>query len=159
MTDNNNSMEPIEIQWLNASGQGGCKTKDSVISVIGAVPGDVVTWDRLTTKGRHIHATIREILSPSPSRTRPPCVFDASCGGCDLSYLARDARKQELTKVAENALRTPLVHWVDSPRQTHHRARVKLGISVGNWATAVRVPTTSCPLSTALLRERKSTTP
>ena len=44
---------------------------------------------------------------------------------------SRCAKKQELTKVAENALRTPLVHWVDSPRQTHHRARVKLGILDG----------------------------
>lgn len=151
MTDNSNSNEPIEIQWLNASGQGGSKTKDGVVTVQGALPGDVVTWSDQGKKGRQTRGVIRELISSAPIRTTPPCSFNSSCGGCDLSYLARDAREKTLTTVAANALRVTTVNWFDSPRQTHHRARIKLGIADGVIGYRSPRSHTLVPIDTCLI--------
>jgi len=99
----------------------------TVMRVAGAVPGDVV---RVEDQQR---------VTPSADRRAPPCPWDAQCGGCDLSVLEPAARRTALARSVAHAFRTERVPQViASPRESGHRARIKLAI--GDQEVGYRPP-------------------
>lgn len=122
----------VEVTWLLPDGRGGGRDGDRIVRIPGALPGDRVRYEIERTSGRGVEARLLEIVAPSLDRRVPPCPWDAACGGCDLAALQPEARVQALRRSAAFALRAQeLPPWIPSPRQTAHRARIKLGIEGG----------------------------
>ena len=119
----------ITVEWLFPDGEGGAKLPDGIVRVPGGIPGDRLRVQPVEKRGRTVIAAIDAMLSPSPHTRTPTCVWDATCGGCDLARLEPTARHNALAVVAQRAFRLPKPPlFVPSPRQIAHRARIKLAI-------------------------------
>lgn len=59
-----------------------------VVFVPGTVPGDLVRVQLVSSKRRHAHARLLEVLEPSPNRVAPPCPIHDTCGGCGWQQVA-----------------------------------------------------------------------
>jgi 23S rRNA (uracil1939-C5)-methyltransferase len=125
-------MQTVDIEWLVPDGRGAGKGATGVIRVRGAVPGDRIAFRTLTERGRTIEGELTEILTPSANRQTPSCPWQAECGGCDLAHYTAPARAAALTKMVSHALAWDQpIELVASPRQTGHRARIKLAVDNG----------------------------
>lgn len=121
-----------DVQWLLPDGEGGAPHEGGTVRLPGGLPGDRVGWREIGRKGRTIQGLVEAIEAPSPDRRAPPCPWDAECGGCDLAALAPEARRLALARIAQRALGLDAPpEMVPSPRQTAHRARIKLAIDGG----------------------------
>ena len=124
-------MDPVRIEWLQPDGRGAGRGPDGMVRVVGAVPGDLVRVRETGRRGRTVDGDVDALLEPAPGRVEPPCPWNASCGGCDLSHLGLQARHQALSRMVGHTLQTDPPPVVPSPRSTGHRARIKLAIEDG----------------------------
>lgn len=118
------------VERLLPDGRGaGVSPEGRAVRVTGGLPGDRVTVSIDGEQGRTIDATVTSLIAASPDRRPPPCPFDAACGGCDVSALVPEARRRALAQVLAHAYEQAApVPIIASPRQTAHRARIKLAI-------------------------------
>src|ERR1044072_4566855 len=87
------STEVIRIESLAAGGAGIAKLNGgAVVFVPGAAPGDVLEAE-IQTSARPLRGRLVRLLEPRPERVSPPCVFAASCGGCDWMHLSTSAQE------------------------------------------------------------------
>lgn len=66
-----------------------------------AAPGDRLIVSIRDLSKRSAFAEIVEVLSPSPQRIEPPCVYFGKCGGCDfqqMDYASQLAAKVEIIR-------------------------------------------------------------
>ena len=88
----------LTITDLTSSGDGLGRHQDRVVFVPNTVPGDRVQVRLVQAKPSFGRAQLRQVLSPSPDRVRPPCIVADKCGGCQwqaVSYPAQLAAKQQ----------------------------------------------------------------
>lgn len=72
--------------------------KDMVIFVQHAYPGDVAEVEVRKKKKSYFEATVKNLITPSPLRTKAECSHFGVCGGCrqqDMIYTAQTEFKQE----------------------------------------------------------------
>lgn len=126
-------MPDSEIQWLHPDGAGGAlDDRRRVLSVPGALPGDLVRWTATSEQARRVDGTLDEILRPSPSRRTPTCPHDRDCGGCDLAALQPGARLEQLARSVQRALQLDAPPPVEADDEPHgQRARIKLTVREG----------------------------
>jgi len=109
----------LEVDDLNAQGEGVGRVNGLVVFVPGALPGDVVRV-RLGSRrapraggrgpaGTHPRShAVAELLSverPSRDRVKAPCAVAEDCGGCQLLALDYRAQLRWKTRVVSEALR------------------------------------------------------
>ena len=124
-----NSRE-VTIEWLGPNGVGGAVAGKHTVLIPGTLPGDTVAWEATERRGRSIMGTVSHTLTASPLRRTPPCPDSDACGGCDLAHMLPNGRHTWLPPIAQRALRyASLPHWIPSPRERGHRARVKLAVA------------------------------
>jgi len=120
----------IDIQWLTPDGAGGApRPRGGTVRIPGAIPGDRIRYAVDSCFKRSVIGELLEVVRPSPLRRAPPCPDDTRCGGCDLSAMEPDGRREALARVVQRALglhQPPPV--TPSPRQVAHRARIALAI-------------------------------
>jgi 23S rRNA (uracil1939-C5)-methyltransferase len=75
-----------------------------VCFIAGALPGEVVTAERIAARARFEEYRVRAIESASPARAQPPCPWYGRCGGCDLQHVADDRQRTHKTEVVLDAL-------------------------------------------------------
>ncbi|MFE8873413.1 class I SAM-dependent RNA methyltransferase [Acetobacter persici] len=81
-------LRDVTITYLGAQGDGAAVLADGqTLHVPYTLPGEVVRVAP-TDSGKW---TAREILTPSPDRTEPPCSLFGTCGGCTLQQMDRAA--------------------------------------------------------------------
>lgn len=81
-------LRDVTITYLGAQGDGAAVLADGqTLHVPYTLPGEVVRVTP-TDSGKW---TAREILTPSPDRTEPPCSLFGTCGGCTLQQMDRVA--------------------------------------------------------------------
>jgi 23S rRNA (uracil1939-C5)-methyltransferase len=73
----------VTIERLGHLGDGMGQGPDGPVFVSGMLPGEVVEGD---LQGDRLHNP--RILTPSPTRVKPPCAHARSCGGCLLQHAA-----------------------------------------------------------------------
>ncbi len=77
-----------------------------VVFVAGALPGERVVAEVLSTKADFLRASTVEVLDPSARRTVPPCAhFFAGCGGCDLQHADLAGQRELKRAIVVDALR------------------------------------------------------
>jgi 23S rRNA (uracil1939-C5)-methyltransferase len=57
-----------------------------------ACPGDRVLAEIVEDRERFVRAEVREILSASPDRVKPPCPYFGECGGCQWQHIGYPAQ-------------------------------------------------------------------
>lgn len=68
------------------------ETGGKTVFVAGALPGERVSFRRVSFHKSHDEAELVEILAASPDRVTPRCAHFGVCGGCALQHLAPGAQ-------------------------------------------------------------------
>lgn len=95
----------VEITDLSDTGDGVGRWHERVVFVSDTVVGDRVLVRLLHLKTEYAHAQLRQLLTPSPHRTRPSCIVADKCGGCQWQHITYDyqliAKKNQVIQVLE----------------------------------------------------------
>jgi 23S rRNA (uracil1939-C5)-methyltransferase len=133
------------------------RTEDmGVLFIRGALPGEEVEVRLGERKKDYAFADTIRVVSPSPYRVDPPCVYFGDCGGCQIQHAAYPFQLEMKRGVLEEAFRrigrTDVVPAVAPPGPQfgyRHRGQFKTeGEGVGFYAARSRrlVPVARCPL-------------
>ena len=98
----------------SASQQRTGKAVGKTCFISGALPGELVRWQRTQTRGSYDEGHVVEVIEPSTDRVTPHCKHFDDCGGCALQHLAIASQP--------------------SLKQTHLQALLqRAGIQPGHW--------------------------
>ncbi len=121
----------LTIEKMVHGGLGLCRTENGIVFVSGALPGETVRATVVHTASGRAHASVADIVKPSPSRRKPACPFAGICGGCDwlhIEYKAQAAMKAEIFRECLGRVgkigEVPVVEIVESP-EFGYRQRVQ----------------------------------
>jgi 23S rRNA (uracil1939-C5)-methyltransferase len=128
----------LTITDLSNSGDGLGRWQERVVFVPDTVPGDEVRARLVQAKPTFGRAKLRQMVTPSAERVRPPCIVADKCGGCQwqsVSYPAQLAAKQQqvndaLTRIGgfEQPPVQPIL-GADAPLGYRNKATYPLGRS------------------------------
>ena len=124
--------ETAEIVGLTHDGQGIVRGGKTVF-VAGALPGEMVTFERTRRHRRHDEGRLLEVLRAAPERVAPSCAHFGVCGGCALQHLAPAAQLAlKETQLRDNLQRVARVEcrsWLPPLRGPvwAYRRRARLG--------------------------------
>jgi len=86
----------ITIESLGHDGRGVTHLDGKAVFIDGALPGEVVSFEYLTTRKKFDEGRVLEVQQASPDRVEPGCQHFGLCGGCTLQHM--DATAQILAK-------------------------------------------------------------
>ena len=120
------SSETVQTEKMAAGGDAIAHLADGrVVFVDGALPGERVVVQLLTSKRDFAKARLIDVVEASPFRVEPPCPERArGCGGCGLQHAEADAQLLWKADIVADALR----RTAKLPD-----ADVRTGGSVGPW--------------------------
>jgi len=78
----------VEIADLSNNGAGVGRIEGRVVFVPNTVTGDRALVRLIRVKPKYAHATLIEIIHPSPHRIRPRCIVADKCGGCQWQHMS-----------------------------------------------------------------------
>jgi 23S rRNA (uracil1939-C5)-methyltransferase len=120
---------------VRAVGRGGdavVETKDGVVLVPGALPGEHVELARSGSKRGAARGRLIRVLRSNGERRDPPCRDAARCGGCPLMIAGPDLQREIKLGFLRDACRglpgadDGGIEWVASPRELGYRRRARL---------------------------------
>jgi tRNA/tmRNA/rRNA uracil-C5-methylase (TrmA/RlmC/RlmD family) len=85
-----------------------------VLFVRHVLPDEVVEVEvtEVGPKGRYLRAEPVRVVTASPARVTPPCVYAGTCGGCDFQHVAlSEQRRLKAAVVTEQLTRLGRVDW------------------------------------------------
>ena len=95
----------LQIEKLVYGGEGLARTPEGeVIFLPFSVPGEQVRAERTPGKSKPPKATIQDILTASPDRTKPACADFETCGGCQWQHLNLSAQRLWKRNIVEESL-------------------------------------------------------
>jgi len=96
----------IEITKLAFGGEGIGVVEGKTCFVEGALPGETVIAKVLQDKKNFMRARTLRVLTASPGRVVPPCVYVDMCGGCQYQHVAyADELRMKEAQVREAVMR------------------------------------------------------
>lgn len=101
-----NDIITVKIEDMGTDGEGIGKLEGFTFFIKDAVIGDVVEAKIMKVKKNYAYARLMCVLTSSPKRVQPVCVYHKQCGGCQiqaLDYKAQLAFKEN--KVRNHLLR------------------------------------------------------
>ncbi|NPU86207.1 MAG: class I SAM-dependent RNA methyltransferase [Syntrophaceae bacterium] len=122
-----------------AFGGDGVGRPDGLVTFVPyTVDGDEVVADVTERRNHYARAVLREVLSPSPRRVEPDCVYYGRCGGCSLQHV-RYGHQLTIKErhVAESFARIgrfmdlPLQPVIPSPLVFSYRGRAEIHVQYG----------------------------
>lgn len=139
-----------EVERLDQEGRGIAHQDGKVVFIQGALPGELVRYERLRSKSSYDVGRISEVYRESPYRTKQRCpnfgFGPGSCGGCAMQHLepsAQVAFKEKVLldtlwhigKVKPESILTPIFgpawHYRHRARLTVRDVAKKGGVLVG----------------------------
>lgn len=122
----------VTIERILPGGVGLAHGSGKTVLVPLAAPGDTLRVSEDRVKGNVVHASIVEIINPSPVRISPPCPYFGSCGGCDFQQLNYEAQLAAKVEIIRDCLRRigrldppELIPITSSASEFHYRARAE----------------------------------
>jgi 23S rRNA (uracil1939-C5)-methyltransferase len=76
------------VEKLVFGGKGLLRHEGWVIFVPDVIAGEEVEVEVVAKKKSYLEARLLEVKKPSALRTKPPCPYFGSCGGCQLQHMA-----------------------------------------------------------------------
>ncbi len=129
------------IEKMVHGGLGLSRTEKGVVFVSGALPGETVLAVIDAHAGGQAHASMLEIVKPSPFRRKPGCTYAGVCGGCDWLHIEYKAQVSMKTDIFRECLQRigkmndlPAIDVIESPEYAYRR-RVQIKLDrAGNTA-------------------------
>lgn len=129
----------LDISSMAHGGEAVGRHEGRVVFVLDALPGESVVAEITSTPahGRFMRARAMDIVTASPERVKPPCVYAGTCGGCDWQHIALPAqRRLKATVVAEQLTR---IGGEPADRWSHLEVEALEGDVDGlHWRTRMR---------------------
>jgi 23S rRNA (uracil1939-C5)-methyltransferase len=82
----------VSIESLGHDGRGVTHLDGKAVFIDGALPGEVVSFEYLSTRKKFDEGRVLEVLQASPDRVEPGCPHFGLCGGCSLQHMEADAQ-------------------------------------------------------------------
>jgi len=120
------------VSALNHDGEGVVHAGKTAF-VAGALPGEVVRFQRRRHHRRHDEAELLEVLQAAPERVTPRCAQFGVCGGCALQHLDGAAqiamKEQQLRESLARLGRVEPATWLAplAGPEWQYRRRARLG--------------------------------
>ena len=119
----------LEIARLGAQGDGVAEGSDGPIFVPFTLPGERA---RVAIDGESDHATLVDVLEPSPARVEPVCQHFGVCGGCALQHMENHAylrwkREQVVAALNSRGLQAKVEEVRPVPLGSRRRASLAIG--------------------------------
>lgn len=127
----------VAIERIVPRGFGIAFAEGLTIFVALAAAGDRARVRITEMKGSVAFAEIEEIVSPSPERIVPPCVYFGTCGGCDFQQMNYTAQLNAKVAIVRDCLhRIGKIEFEDikiipSPVEFGYRSRAQWHIDAG----------------------------
>ena len=96
--------ETARIETASHDGRGIAAIDGKKVFVAGALPGEVVRFQRRKSRRNFDEAELLEVLEASPERIEARCEAYGRCGGCSLQHVSEAQQRQ----IKEQALRDNL---------------------------------------------------
>lgn len=102
--------EPLaaRIESLDLEGHGVARIDGKVAFIEGALPGELVLWQRHRSKARFDTGRVVQVLQASNLRATPECphfgLAQGSCGGCSMQHLEARAQVSVKQRMLEETL-------------------------------------------------------
>lgn len=129
----------LDISSMAHGGEAVGRHEGRVVFVLDALPGESVVAEITSTPahGRFMRARAMDIVTASPERVKPPCVYAGRCGGCDWQHIALPTqRRLKATVVAEQLTR---IGGEPADRWSHLEVEALEGDVDGlHWRTRMR---------------------
>ncbi len=136
--------ETLTISRLGQRGDGVAELPAGSVYIAGALPGEVITAQRLKPGSEGERAELIEVLKPSTDRATPFCPLFGRCGGCATQHMAvplyKEWKRGLLVEVLARAgLGPPVAGMIDAHgggrrRVTFHARREGAGWLLGFMA-------------------------
>jgi len=101
-----NDILTVTIEDVGVDGEGIGKVEGYTLFIKDAVIGDTVSAKLMKCKKHYAYAKLEKVITPSPFRVEPKCLFYRQCGGCQIQPLSYEEQlrfKQE--KIRNNLIR------------------------------------------------------
>jgi len=95
----------ITIESLGHDGRGVTHIDGKAVFIDGALPGEVVSFDYLTSRKKFDEGRVTEVQQASPDRVEPKCPHFGLCGGCSLQHMEAGAQIRAKQQVLLDNLR------------------------------------------------------
>jgi len=89
----------ITIESLGHDGRGVTHLDGKAVFIDGALPGEVVSFEYLTSRRKFDEGRITGVIEASPDRVEPKCPHFGLCGGCSLQHMEPGAQIQAKQQV------------------------------------------------------------
>ena len=89
----------VTIESLGHDGRGVTHLDGKAVFIDGALPGEVVSFEYLTTRKKFDEGRVLEVQQASPDRVEPGCQHFGLCGGCTLQHMDATAQIQAKQQV------------------------------------------------------------
>ena len=86
----------VTVESLAHDGRGVTHLDGKAVFIEGALPGEVVSFEYLSSRKKFDEGRVLEVLQASADRVEPKCPHFGLCGGCSLQHM--DANAQILAK-------------------------------------------------------------
>lgn len=122
----------VSIEKMAVTGEGVARHNTAVIFVPWACPGDRLKIRVDTAKKNHYSGRILEVLTPGPSRVKPPCEYAGQCGGCSWQQISHEEQLRQKQSLLHEVLHKFLPSFdfkinpiIASPLQFGYRSRIQ----------------------------------
>ena len=95
----------VTIESLGHDGRGVTHLEGKAVFIDGALPGEVVSFEYLSSRRKFDEGRVTGILQASPDRVEPKCPHFGLCGGCSLQHMAPGAQIRAKQQVLLDNLR------------------------------------------------------
>ncbi|MCK5382889.1 MAG: 23S rRNA (uracil(1939)-C(5))-methyltransferase RlmD [Gammaproteobacteria bacterium] len=82
----------VTIESLGHDGRGVTHLDGKAVFIDGALPGEVVSFEYLTSRKKFDEGRVTEVQQASPDRVEPKCPHFGLCGGCSLQHMEAGAQ-------------------------------------------------------------------
>lgn len=128
----------LRIDSLAFGGDGLGRHEGFVVFVPFTAPGDTVDVVITEKSARHSRGRVDSVVTPSPQRETPHCVYFQKCGGCQYQHLRyEDELRAKETQVRDSLVRIakltdpPIRPIIGSPQPYGYRNRITVHADEG----------------------------
>ncbi len=122
----------LKIDSLSIGGDGVGRFEGQVIFVPESAPQDLLEVEITESHKNFNRARIHKIISPSPFRRDPPCMYAKDCGGCSWQHITEDEQLRQKEQLIVTTLKKflkvdqiPFQEMIPSPHPFRYRNRIQ----------------------------------